>query len=55
MQKQYGITVMEALTLDTVNRLKVVGGQDGLDRVIKLVNVIEVPDIMDWLIEGDSC
>ena len=53
MQKQYGITVMEALTLDTVNRLKVVGGQDGLDRVIKLVNVIEVPDIMDWLIEGE--
>ncbi len=53
MQKQYGITVMEALTLDTVNRLKVVGGQDGLDRVIKLVNVIEVPDIMDWLIDGE--
>ncbi len=53
MQKQYGITVREALSLDVVNRLEVVGGNDGLDRVIKLVNVIEVPDIMDWLIDGE--
>jgi PucR family transcriptional regulator, purine catabolism regulatory protein len=41
------------LSLDVVNRLKVVGGENGLDRVIKLVNVIEVPDIMDWLIDGE--
>ncbi|HED24668.1 MAG TPA: PucR family transcriptional regulator [Firmicutes bacterium] len=53
MQKQYGITVKEALSLNLVDRLKVVGGQKGLDRVIKLVNVIEVPDIMDWLIDGE--
>lgn len=53
MQKQYGITVREALSLDIVNKLKVVGGSEGLDRVIKLVNVIEVPDIMDWLIDGE--
>lgn len=53
MQKQYGITVKDALSLDVVNRLKVVGGKNGLDRVIKLVNVIEVPDIMDWLIDGE--
>jgi PucR family transcriptional regulator, purine catabolism regulatory protein len=53
MQKHYGITVKDALTLDVVNRLKVVGGEAGLDRVIKLVNVIEVPDIMDWLIDGE--
>ncbi len=53
MQKQYGITVREALSLDVVDRLKLVGGERGLDRVIKLVNVIEVPDIMDWLIDGE--
>ncbi len=53
IQKQYGITVRDALKLDIVNRLQVVGGHDGLDRVIKLVNVIEVPDIMDWLIDGE--
>lgn len=53
MQKQYGITVGEALSLDTVNRLVVVAGHDGLERMIKLVNVIEVPDIMDWLFEGE--
>ncbi|MDZ4132191.1 MAG: PucR family transcriptional regulator ligand-binding domain-containing protein [Dethiobacteria bacterium] len=53
MQKQYGITVREALSLDTVNRLTIVGGKSGLDRVIKLVNVIEVPDIKDWLIDGE--
>ncbi len=53
IQKQYGITVKEALSLDVVNRLEVVGGKEGLDRIIKLVNVIEVPDIMDWLIDGE--
>ncbi len=53
IQKQYGISVREALSLDLVNRLQVAGGEEGLDRVIKLVNVIEVPDIMDWLIEGE--
>ncbi len=53
MKKQYGITVEEALTLGVVNRLNVVGGGDGLDRVIKLVNVIEAPDIMDWVLEGE--
>jgi PucR family transcriptional regulator, purine catabolism regulatory protein len=53
MQKQYGITVREALSLDTVNRLTIAGGKGGLDRVIKLVNVIEVPDIKDWLIDGE--
>jgi len=53
IRKQYGITVREAMSLDVVDRLKVVGGSSGLERVIKLVNVIEVPDIMDWLIEGE--
>jgi purine catabolism regulator len=53
LQKQYGITVKEALSLDVINRLNVVGGKDGLNRVIRLVNVIEVPDIMDWLMEGE--
>ncbi|HHX86967.1 MAG TPA: hypothetical protein GX693_02170 [Firmicutes bacterium] len=53
MKKQYGITVEEALTLGVVNRLNVVGGSDGLNRVIKLVNVIEAPDIMDWVLEGE--
>lgn len=53
MQKQYGITVKEALSLGVVNRLNVVGGREGLGRVIKLVNVIEVPDIVDWMMEGE--
>ena len=53
MQKQYGITIKEALSLGIVNQLHVVGGQEGLERVIKLVNVIEVPDIMDWLMDGE--
>jgi len=51
--KQYGITVKEALSLGVVNRLNVVGGREGLGRVIKLVNVIEVPDIVDWVVEGE--
>lgn len=53
MQKQYGITVNEALSLGVVNRLNVVGGREGLGRVIKLVNVIEVPDIVDWVVDGE--
>jgi purine catabolism regulator len=53
MQKHYGITVGEALSLGVVNRLQVVGGAEGMERLIKLVNVIEVPDIMDWLMDGE--
>jgi len=53
VHKQYGITVKEALSLGVVNRLNVVGGREGLGRVIKLVNVIEVPDIVDWVREGE--
>lgn len=53
MHKQYGITVQEALSLNIVNRLRVVGGHQGLNRIIKLVNVIEVPDIMEWAQKGE--
>ena len=55
MHKQYGITVKDVLTIDVVNRLQVVAGHNGLGRFIKLVNIIEMPDIMEWIVEGNSC
>ena len=53
MHKQYGITVKDILSIDVVNRLQVVAGHNGLGRFIKLVNIIEMPDIMEWIVEGE--
>jgi len=53
LHKQDGITIREALSLDAVNRLRLAGGHSGLDRVIRLVNIIEGPDMMNRIKEGD--
>jgi purine catabolism regulator len=43
------MTVEDALALPTLARAKVVGGHGGLRRPIRSVNVMEVPDILDWV------
>ncbi|MFO7274355.1 MAG: PucR family transcriptional regulator ligand-binding domain-containing protein [Bacillota bacterium] len=48
-----GITLGDALQLEPLRQLKVLAGADGLDRPVRLVNVIEVPDIVDWVLEGE--
>lgn len=42
------LTVLEALSLDGLKDARLVGGRTGLDRVIRHVSVIEVPDADVW-------
>lgn len=43
------LTVGEALQLKALRKTKVVGGKKGLNRNIRYVTVMEVPDICQWL------
>lgn len=43
------LTVKQALSLAPFARTRVVAGHSGLDRVIRSVNVMEVPDIADFV------
>lgn len=53
MLHEVGITVEEVLTLPAFAGARVIGGQEGLGRVVTNVNVMEVPDILEWIREGD--
>lgn len=43
------ITVKDTLNLDSLMDAEVVAGHKGLDNKIMYVNVMEVPDIIDWI------
>ncbi len=43
------VELRELLKLPTLARARVVGGDDGLRRPVRGVNVMEVPDILDWV------
>jgi len=53
LERIYGITVEEALGMDVFKNSRLVGGRGGLGRLITNVNVMEVPDILDWVQEGE--
>lgn len=53
MKPEIGITIEDALHLKQFRNAKVVAGRTGLSRVIKSVNVMEVPDIFRWVKEGE--
>ncbi len=44
-----GVPVRELLTLDSMRGASVLAGATGLDRVVRGVNVMEVPDVVDWV------
>ncbi|MEO5939279.1 MAG: PucR family transcriptional regulator ligand-binding domain-containing protein, partial [Candidatus Limnocylindrales bacterium] len=44
-----GIRLSDVLKLPSLVRARVVGGASGLDRPVRSVNVMEVPDILDWV------
>ncbi len=45
----YGVPVRELLALDSMRGATVLAGESGLDRVVRGVNVMEVPDVADWV------
>ena len=48
------LTLREALTLaEPLRKARVVAGEAGLDNVVGSVNVMEVPDIVDWVHPGE--
>ncbi len=48
-----GMSVRDALALDSFADVEVVAGSGGLDSLILHINVMEVPDILEWVREGD--
>lgn len=53
MHKSSGITVVELLKLDIMDKAHVLAGEKGLANLITKVNVMEVPDIINWVEEGE--
>jgi purine catabolism regulator len=48
------LTLREALTMvEPLRKSRVVAGKQGLDNVVESVNVMEVPDILDWVRAGE--
>ncbi len=46
-------TVRDALEMEPLNQSKVVGGLEGLDREVRFVNIMEVPDVKRWMKGGE--
>ncbi|MBN2259353.1 MAG: PucR family transcriptional regulator ligand-binding domain-containing protein [Clostridiales bacterium] len=53
MINSFGLSVEELLNLDIMKDAKVLSGRGGLDRRIAKMNVMEVPDILDWVLPGE--
>lgn len=47
------LTVADVLRLPSMRGARLVGGAAGLDRVVELSNVMEVPDILPWVKPGE--
>lgn len=47
------LTVEDALTIYPLSEGKLTAGRKGLGRIVKSVNVMDAPDISDWVREGD--
>ncbi|MEK3788996.1 MULTISPECIES: PucR family transcriptional regulator [Paenibacillus] len=47
-----GITLQELMNISILSRAKVISGHQGLDRVVRFVDIMEVPELKGWLREG---
>jgi len=50
---QSGITVKDLLRLPVLRDAKVISGKEGLERSVKNIDIMEVPDVEGWLREGE--
>jgi PucR family transcriptional regulator, purine catabolism regulatory protein len=48
-----GIVLSEILRLPILKEAKVIGGEKGLTRVVKYIDIMEIPDVTGWLREGE--
>ena len=47
------VTVQEILSIPALRKLSVIGGEQGLNKRVSYVTVMEVPDIVRWLKGND--
>lgn len=47
------ITVQDALQIGPLKEARLVGGEKGIGRVVTSVNVMDAPDIINWVKEGE--
>lgn len=47
------ITVLDALKIGQLQKARLVGGRKGLKRQVTSVNVMDAPDIINWVKEGE--
>ncbi len=47
------ITLREALSIDRLKKLESLTGQIGFDREVKGVTIMDIPDIVNWLSDGE--
>lgn len=47
------LTVRELLKIKAIDGIKIVAGEKGLDNEISIVNIIENPDVFDWLTSNE--
>lgn len=53
MKQEIGLSIEEMLKLSVFSNTKILGGLPGLTNVVSNVNVMEVPDILDWTRPGE--
>ncbi|SCZ78271.1 PucR family transcriptional regulator [Acidaminobacter hydrogenoformans] len=53
MDKVIGIKVRDLIEMTVLKEAHVLAGFEGLDRLVTKVNVMEVPDIVDWVRTGE--
>ena len=53
LYQYWGITVKELLNLSSMKNAKILAGEKGLERNITRLNVMEVPDVINWVEEGE--
>jgi PucR family transcriptional regulator, purine catabolism regulatory protein len=47
------LTVEQALSVYPLSEGKLIAGSSGLNRIVKSVNVMDAPDVTDWIKEGE--
>ncbi|WNS44398.1 PucR family transcriptional regulator ligand-binding domain-containing protein [Paenibacillus sp. MMS20-IR301] len=47
-----GITLRELMELPELKKAKVISGEQGLERIVRFVDIMEVPDLKGWVSEG---
>ncbi|WP_074113807.1 PucR family transcriptional regulator [Paenibacillus sp. P46E] len=47
-----GITLRELMQLPVLSKATIISGASGMDRVVRFVDIMEVPDLKGWISEG---